>query len=229
MCDWIEHHGVHKPCILKGRKFECKLRNGKIITSDLATLWAHKHQPWDGDIVAFRFTDEEDDFVDVTQLRCFSQVAKVIGHEAAERELVKVPVVAMDRPLTNAFAWASAPQGYHFWDMVSDGKNPLCTKGKDDMSARNSDGSDAMSGGVKDTTKSDGSTASYYELPEGAKELQQLISHTNMNAQIGEIFRACYRYGRVAHSEKMRDAKKIKFYAEAEIARLEKLEGDSHE
>ena len=72
------------------------------------------------------------------------------------------------------------------------------------------------------TIKSDGSTAKYYELPEDANELQDLISHKNMNAQIGEIFRACYRYGEVAHSEMLRDAKKIKFYAEAEILRLEK-------
>jgi len=70
---------------------------------------------------------------------------------------------------------------------------------------------------------SDGSTASYYELPDNANELQDLISHKNMNAQIGEIFRACYRYGEVAHSAMLRDAKKIKFYAEAEIKRLEKL------
>ncbi len=74
--------------------------------------------------------------------------------------------------------------------------------------------------------KSDGSTASYHELPEGATELQHLISDRDMNAQMGEIFRATYRYGRVAHSEKLRDAKKIKYYAEAEIARLEKLEGN---
>ena len=72
-------------------------------------------------------------------------------------------------------------------------------------------------------TKSDGSTASYYELPEGSTELQHLISHRNMNAQIGEVFRACYRYGLVEHSEMLRDAKKIKFYAQAEIERLEKL------
>lgn len=72
---------------------------------------------------------------------------------------------------------------------------------------------------------SDGSTASYYELPSNAKELQDLISHKNMNAQIGEIFRACYRYGEVSHSDTLRDAKKIKFYAEAEIKRLEKLNG----
>lgn len=70
--------------------------------------------------------------------------------------------------------------------------------------------------------KSDGSTASYYELPKGASELQHLISYKNMNAQMGEIFRACYRYGEVAHSEMIRDAKKIRFYIDAEIERLEK-------
>ena len=70
--------------------------------------------------------------------------------------------------------------------------------------------------------KSDGSTAKYYELPDNATELQDLISCKNMNAQIGEIFRACYRYGQVQHSEMLRDAKKIKFYAEAEIKRLQK-------
>jgi len=68
---------------------------------------------------------------------------------------------------------------------------------------------------------SDGSTANYYELPIGATELQHLISYKNMNAQIGEIVRACYRYGEVEHSPRLRDAKKIKFYIEAEIARLE--------
>jgi len=75
----------------------------------------------------------------------------------------------------------------------------------------------------KDLTASDGSTASYYELPKGAKELQDLISHRNMNAQIGEILRACYRYGSAPHSDQLRDAKKIKFYIDAEIKRLEKL------
>jgi hypothetical protein len=72
--------------------------------------------------------------------------------------------------------------------------------------------------------ESDGSTASYYELPEDATELQELISAKNMNAQIGEIFRACYRYGEVAHSPMKRDIKKILFYAKAELERLNKLE-----
>ena len=74
---------------------------------------------------------------------------------------------------------------------------------------------------LPDKTLSDGSTAAYYELPSNAKELQDLISHRDMNAQIGEIFRSCYRYGIASHSDKLRDAKKIKFYIDAEIKRLE--------
>ncbi len=69
--------------------------------------------------------------------------------------------------------------------------------------------------------QSDGSSATYYELPKGATELQHLISAKNMNAQLGEIFRACYRYGEVEHSPQLRDIKKIIFYAQAELERLE--------
>lgn len=72
--------------------------------------------------------------------------------------------------------------------------------------------------------RSNGATASYYGLPAGATQLQDLISDRDMNSQIGEIFRACYRYGRVSHSDKLRDARKILFYAQAEVARLEKLQ-----
>ena len=68
--------------------------------------------------------------------------------------------------------------------------------------------------------KSDGSSADYYKLPNDSTELQHLISHKNMNSQIGEIFRSCYRFGEASHSDQLRDAKKILFYAEAEIERL---------
>lgn len=74
------------------------------------------------------------------------------------------------------------------------------------------------------TTTSDGSTASYYELPQGATQLQDLISHRNMNAQDGEIFRAIYRKGLASHSDALRDARKVLFYAQAEVKRLEALE-----
>lgn len=67
---------------------------------------------------------------------------------------------------------------------------------------------------------SDGSTASYYTLPEGATELQDLISYRNMNAQDGEMFRALYRKGLASHSDALRDARKVLFYAKAEVERL---------
>ena len=73
---------------------------------------------------------------------------------------------------------------------------------------------------------SDGSTANYYELPPEATELQDLIAFRDMNAQMGEIFRACYRYGLVGHSPRKRDLKKIIFYAQAELDRLAKY-GDT--
>ena len=73
------------------------------------------------------------------------------------------------------------------------------------------------------TNRSDGSTASYYELPPGCTELQDLISYRNMNAQDGEIFRAIYRKGRASHSDELRDARKVLFYAQAEVKRLEAL------
>lgn len=70
---------------------------------------------------------------------------------------------------------------------------------------------------------SDGSTAEYYKLPADCTELQHLISHRNLNAQDGEIFRAIYRKGMASHSDELRDAKKVLFYAKAEVERLEKL------
>lgn len=72
------------------------------------------------------------------------------------------------------------------------------------------------------SARSDGSSADYYLLPKNAAQLQDLISHRNMNAQIGEIFRACYRYGIASHSDQLRDAKKILFYAHSEVKRLER-------
>ena len=75
--------------------------------------------------------------------------------------------------------------------------------------------------------KSDGSTASYYELPEGATELQHLISYRNMNAQVGEAFRSLYRMGSASHSDRMRDCKKVIFYMQAELDRMEKYEATS--
>jgi hypothetical protein len=83
--------------------------------------------------------------------------------------------------------------------------------------------SDGMTEMVREEKeRSDGSSADYYKLPKLATELQDLISDKNMNAQIGEIFRECYRYGQASHSDEIRGIKKILFYANAEFKRLTK-------
>lgn len=71
---------------------------------------------------------------------------------------------------------------------------------------------------------SDGSSADYYKLPPRSTQLQDLIAAKNMNAQIGEIFRATYRYGQCPHSSNERELNKIIFYAKAELARLKKYD-----
>ena len=73
-------------------------------------------------------------------------------------------------------------------------------------------------------SKSDGLTAQYYELPERATELHHIISYKNMNANLGEIMRSCYRYGEASHSDKLRDIRKIIAYAKFEEERLLKYE-----
>lgn len=131
------------------------------------------------------------------------------------------------------FSWPASPQGSSFWSDVTDlwadmvskiGWGDLNRSDPQTLAKAKYEATVKDSPKVQTSGRSDGSTASYYELPDGVRELQDLISHRNMNAQIGEIFRACYRYGLVEHSEMLRDAKKIKFYAEAEIARLKALD-----
>ena len=66
----------------------------------------------------------------------------------------------------------------------------------------------------------DGLTATWYELPPGATELKHLIWYKNMNAQIGEIFRSCYRMNDCPHSDAIRNLNKIIAYAEQEKERI---------
>jgi len=77
--------------------------------------------------------------------------------------------------------------------------------------------------------QSDGSSADYYKLPRRCTQLQDLIAARDMNAQMGEIFRAAYRYGQCPHSPKEREIKKILYYAKAELERLKKYEIDKIE
>lgn len=72
----------------------------------------------------------------------------------------------------------------------------------------------------KSSVVSDGGSTSYYELPEGSTELNDLIEHKKMSFALGNIFKACYRFGEKDAASRLYDLNKIIFFAE----RLKKLE-----
>jgi len=71
--------------------------------------------------------------------------------------------------------------------------------------------------------RSDGGATDYYDLPAGATTLYDLIEHRDMNFSEGNVFKAVYRMGTKEGVDHLYDWRKIKFCAEREIARLEKL------
>ena len=71
---------------------------------------------------------------------------------------------------------------------------------------------------------SDGSDADYYQLPDTAKEMQDLIEHRNMNFAMGNIFKACYRYGEKNGTSMEYDLNKIIWYAQRELNRIAKCQ-----
>ena len=66
-----------------------------------------------------------------------------------------------------------------------------------------------------------GSTPSQYALPDDATELQDLIEHRSMSFSLGNVFKACYRLGKCAHSDRLRDLNKMKWFIERLIAQEE--------
>lgn len=67
---------------------------------------------------------------------------------------------------------------------------------------------------------SDGGSTDYYRLPKGATELNDLIEHKGMSFALGNIFKACYRFGEKDAASRMYDLNKIIYFAE----RLKALE-----
>lgn len=74
---------------------------------------------------------------------------------------------------------------------------------------------------MREDDKAGGSTPSQYGLPAGATDLQDLIEYREMNFAIGNIFKACYRRGTCSHSDELRDARKMLWFAQREVDRLE--------
>ena len=71
---------------------------------------------------------------------------------------------------------------------------------------------------------SDGGSSTYYNLPPNARDVDDLIEHKDMNYRIANIFKACYRYGEKAGTSQLYDLKKIMFFAQREVERLERTE-----
>ena len=69
-----------------------------------------------------------------------------------------------------------------------------------------------------------GLSSSYYELPKGCKELQDLIEYKNMNFARGNIFKATYRLGDKPGTDQIYDYEKIIWFAQREIERLKNVQ-----
>jgi len=75
--------------------------------------------------------------------------------------------------------------------------------------------------GYTQYTSDGGSTPGYYALPEGCREIQDLIEFKSMNFALGNIFKACYRLGQKQGTDATYDLKKIIYYAERELRRID--------
>ncbi len=68
--------------------------------------------------------------------------------------------------------------------------------------------------------KSDGGSTSYYDIPEGTKDLGDLVEYKDMNFNIGNIFKAAYRLGEKDGTDKKYDLNKIIYFAQRELKRI---------
>ena len=82
-----------------------------------------------------------------------------------------------------------------------------------------------MLDGIQNRVYNTGWSSEYYVLPEGARELQDLIEHREMNFAIGNIFKAAYRLGEKEGTDAEYDLNKIIWFATRELQRIRKEKG----
>ena len=75
--------------------------------------------------------------------------------------------------------------------------------------------------GAATKIKSDGGSTDYYRVYETDKDCQDIIERKGMNWNRGNVFKAAFRMGEKDGPDELYDWKKIKWFAEREIARLE--------
>jgi len=74
---------------------------------------------------------------------------------------------------------------------------------------------------MSDSTANNGWSSDYYELPEWAKEIDDLIAYKSMGFRVGNIFKAAYRLGRKPGVSARYDLEKIIWFANRELEWLE--------
>lgn len=67
--------------------------------------------------------------------------------------------------------------------------------------------------------KSGGGGKNYYDLPPKSEQLLDLIEYVNMNGNIKDIFKACYRLGRKKGISREYDLRKMALYSLRELGR----------
>ena len=83
---------------------------------------------------------------------------------------------------------------------------------------------DIREAAAKSLVKSTGASTSYYELPEGAEELQDLIEHKAMRFSQANIFKAAYRLGNKKGNDDRYDLNKIVWFANRMLDELDEYE-----
>jgi len=70
--------------------------------------------------------------------------------------------------------------------------------------------------------QNNGNDTDYYKIPADAEMLQDLIEHKDLNWNIANIFKSCYRINDSTHSSYERDLNKILWFANRELNRINK-------
>ena len=69
--------------------------------------------------------------------------------------------------------------------------------------------------------KSDGGSSGYYFIPEGTRDILDLIDHRQMTYGIANIFKASYRLGKKDGVDPVYDLNKIIFFAQRELEKYD--------
>lgn len=67
---------------------------------------------------------------------------------------------------------------------------------------------------------SDGGSSDYYKVPDGTRDIDDLIVHKKMPWRIANIFKACYRWDEKEGNDMLYDINKILWFGEREKEEL---------